>query len=246
MKDIIKNVFTTLIILALTGCTFSRENATTTIHTTAPYSAADSTDTNSAAQICRPNPMARSLEEYEAYLNRFDALPPEFIHFNALKEYGSFVNFVDASDWQTYRYYSDDRIDGVCNIYSYCLMDPVGFKTFVYITPLAEYNDHFNEAKELTTYECLHINTDENGYYRHNDVYYEYYNGELAQIILTAGNVAISVKPYEDDAKFSNYPVNTATLISALFNTETATAAVAELNAKIAAARQNAEVKGAQ
>ena len=190
------------------------------------------------AQACRIIPTLRTLEEYEAYLSRFIEPSSGFIHYDMLKDYGELLAFRDGTyaDWGKYVDYPDGRIQGSCSTYTYELLDPAGYTIVIYISPVSEYTKLLGSSKTLAATQSVHTLKEENGYYKFKDLYYGFQNGEMVQILIPYKQNMISVKR-PDYQPFTDYPVENNTFVSKLLNTQTAEAAVAEFNAKVAQAR---------
>ena len=199
---------------------------------------------NSSTNVCYIPFMAFSLKEYEVYLDSFISLSPDFIHYDQLKTYGEFQDFVDVTDWQDYSNDADGRIKGNCSKYMYTLIDAEGRKITIYICPASEYSNEFLHADTLNETNALLSVMKEKTYYKYNDIYYAFRDGNLVQVLFPSGNdiIAISGSDFEP---FKEYPIQKNPQIARLLDTQTAEAAVAEFNAKVAQARQDAQLEKA-
>jgi len=244
----VKNLVITCILvisICLFGCTHTASSYSN--NSTASITDTDATDFSfpeSAAQQCIAPPSLHSLDEYEEYLDRFIELPADFIHYSAIENCGSFLKFIDVTDQANYQHHADGTISGECRAYRYRLVDQSGIAFNLDINTVDLSSIRIDTSETIKGAVNLHKCTQSDGYYQLGNILYNYYNSSLEQVILTAGNSTISIS-LAHDKDFSDYQINADTFLGSLLNTETAEIALAELNAKVAQARQEARAEKA-
>lgn len=221
-------LFVSLIALCLYGCHQSESGVATIQPETSPsvmQTIPQDVGQNSAA-------IASHLyaEEYNQNISVLKATYKNFITYDTIKICGAFDDFSHSSKYDTglaYRYYFEDE-----NSFHYSFSvvhgETIGLD-------MEDLHIHENQAD-------LRFNGNHSGYYYVGNVRYAYYEGKLYNIRWTIDDRTILIQAGKD--YLHNYPLGVETFMSRLLNAETAEATVAEFNAKIAAARQDTEVKG--
>ena len=118
-----------LVLIILTGCVSGQS----------PNEETQSTGGTQSAQACLRGPFMRNLEEYEEYVASFTD-QADFIHYDMIKDLGSFESFVDQGIHWGYDEILPDqegRRNGKCEVYSYALRTKEGQKIIFRVCPVA-------------------------------------------------------------------------------------------------------------
>ena len=242
MKKIISFLLVATIIVILIGCSHDVSNIDTHAETqteTQQLSTSGTEESASSALACYVIPTFFTYEEYEAYLDRFVELSSDFIHYETFEQCGEFSSFRDLTNLDEYGFINNDGVwltVGDCNTYRYDVIDPTGTTIYIHISPATNYTDRFTSAKDIGASQNLLQVKYESGDYRYQDILYGFKNGKLVQMLVPCEQSMLSIRR-PDFEPFEPSLSENDSFISGLLNTETAGIALAELNAKVAAAR---------
>ena len=240
MKRTICVLLLLTLLISLSGCT-NEPVSNNTQQSEAPRQ-------SSSAHAMVAHPKVWDITEYEKLITTTYTAPPNFISYNAIRELGNFVNFTyyPTLNGEYYLFSEKTEPKKTDRRYYYVLetdngdrlkFDVLDIKALDSITACPLPVDAASPQK------LLKIENTE-GVYKRGNIYYYYSHGTLSDIWWQESSNLIKISAWENS--FEKLIHNEHPLILKLTTAETAEAAVAELNAKIAAARQNAEVKGAQ
>lgn len=223
------------LITALAGCT-TQQQATTSPSAEATASSAET------VQDCLGDPRFDTWDAYEKYVMSFTD-QSDFIAYDTIKELGSFCRFVDSSYSMGKLVYPDKngKRNGKCTSYSYALDTEYGQRILFVVTHDApiEVMDTSTVAAFTGTPE-LQKSEGTLGWRAIGGILYYYDQEGLRTIQWSTEGDLYSISILK--GSFSDYPVTDAPL-SRFLNADTAAVAVAEFNAIIAEARQQAETK---
>lgn len=170
-----------------------------------------------------PVPLIFYEEEYDAYLEhcRTDPKVPEnFIHYDSLRELGSFYQFTCDL------YYRDHGYPR----YGYTVIDSFGNKIIVDASYEKQSPYSANIPAEAINPQDMRNLLDENAGYRyiHNGIVYSYRSGKLEDIRWEIDGVAFGFFPLSPQ-NFSEYPISdeSPSIIQAFLSLDTADEAVA-------------------
>ena len=240
MKKIISVLILPVLLVSLSSCAHNAENDHT-LQSEAPRQ-------SSSAHAMVAHPTVRDLAEYEKLITTTYTAPPNFISYNAIRELGNFDGFTyfPTYNGEYYRITEKAEPEKTDHRYYYVLETDNGDRLLFDVLD--------SKALDSITARSLPDSAkspqsmlrpkDAEGLYQRGNIYYYYYYGTLSSIWWQEGGNLIRIMAWENS--FEKLICNEHPLILKLTTAETAEAAVAEFNAKIAATRQNAEVKGAQ
>jgi len=224
MQHILSLFLILAILLSFTACT--TQNA---IQTKPTDTANSTTPTVAAGQGWQSLPTFNNLEDYEKYIS--DGLDMEgFVTYEMVKSFGRFELFVDYG-----------RKKGLS--YLYGMVDENGYDLNLHIKPLSE-TDRTEVTTEKPPHNDLRTSQNRAEFYSVNNILYEYYDGGLYSISWSTNTHSYTIKSGHTVRPYA-YTGDKVTLLSRLLNAETAEAAVAEFNAKVAQARQEAQAEKA-
>jgi len=211
--------FVLVITLCLAGCNGVENNAPPTTPHEIPVqtSAQDISNSNAAPQY------TKSFDEYSCKIPKLKDLYPDFICYDIIESLGGFIGFGHIT-----------RNNSIPT-YHYQLLDKNGLRYGLYVFHGNPTDLDMGKLEDGDDPSDLRFHKDSSGYYYIGDIEYAYYEGKLYNIkwkcdqrtiVLQAGSDYIHTSPLDGD-----------TFMSRLLNAETAEAAVAEFNAKVAQAR---------
>lgn len=208
-----------LLVLCSAGC-----EAKTQLIDEGNIRTSETTPTAAGTQGWQSRPTFTSLEDYEKYVSS-GVESSTFITYDMVKEFGTFASFVD---------YGAPK----CKSYKYGLIDKNGYTLNLHIRSSSE---ELLIEEELKLFSSTHNTQDmriytQNGYQIINDIYFFYNAGNLVSIVWDDGEIRYKIRS-GGTKSLSDYSIQKETPLSRLLNAETAEAAVAEFNAKVAQAR---------
>ena len=215
MKRIVSSL---IVVLCLLGC----QQAATNAPATSSFETR-STTSKDVTQGSRTPPSFSTKAEYEEYIGSQKGVNEDFIRYETISICGDFNGFSDSGKYSTtkgYTYYLKDR-----NSFSFGL-DIVYGTTIGLDMGVLEFDD--NPAD-------LRFHKNDSGFYYVGDIRYAYYEGKLYNIRWSVGEKTALIQAA--GGQLHTYPLGGNTFMSRLLNAETAEAAVAEFNAKVAQAR---------
>lgn len=216
-----------LIATCLLGC----QQKKATLNNTVTDFQSTSTIEHDASQSSQGLLVFHTQADLENNLETQRSIYKHFINYNTIKEYGNFVRFVSSTGTSPrvgYSYFIEDE-NGFC-----CDFHIVHGTTIGLDMGILEADD--NPAD-------LRFHKNNSGYYYVGNVRYAYYEGKLYNIRWNIDDRTLLIQRYDD--ALHTYPMGGDTFMSRLLNAETAEAAVAEFNAKVAQARQDAQLEKA-
>jgi len=208
-----------LLVLCSAGC-----EAKTQLIDEGNIRTSETTPTAAGTQGWQALPTFTSLEDYEKYVSS-GVESSTFITYDMIKEFGAFASFVD---------YGAPK----CKSYKYGLIDENGYVLNLHIRSSSEEIIEYKEFELLTNTRNtndMRIYT-QKGYQIIGKAYFIYNGGELVSIAWKEGDHLFIIRAGKVES-LSDYPAEKNTLLTRLLNAETAEAAVAEFNAKVAQAR---------
>ena len=250
MRAFISLFLSVCISLILVSCTHDEPSVnahTETQSATVPLDTSAPSKAESSAQACHVIPTFFTLEEYEAYLDCFVELSPDFIPFKVFEKCGIFSSFRDLTDRDEYGFTNQEGVwmtIGNCNTYRYDLIDVAGHTIYIHISPASNYTDRFTSARTIADSQNLLKETKENGDYKYKNILYGFKNGKLVQMLVPYEKSMLSIRRPDFEPFEPTFSENDS-FISRLVNTETAELALTEFNAKVAQARQEAQAEKA-
>ena len=205
------------------------------------------TQSNSSALAMVAHPSIRSFSEYEQFVASYYAEDPEFIAYETIKELGSFVKFTYYFyiDGEYYELNEKAEYAKTNKCYRYLLKNSHGKRLRFSVERSSGIKDTNVSAfpSSVKSTQNLCRLEDANGLYRSNNIYFYYYNGILTQISWIEGEKLIKIQSFENDMLQTAEGDNG--FLTRLLSLETAEAAVAEFNAKVIQAKQEAQAEKA-
>ena len=218
MKKIV-TYLTLIMVLFLSGCYSTEISITSTTSPQIPKQPG----TQGISQTSNSPGLIRSFEEYSALIPVLKDTFPDFLCYDAIESCGKFIGFGFTA-----------RSDSI-PAYQYKLHDKNGLRYSLCVFHEKPQDLDMGILEDGDNPNDLRFHKDSIGYYYIGGIEYAYYEGKLYNIKWQLDQRTIMIQAGSDYIHTS--PLDGDTFISRLLNKETAEAAVAEFNAKVAQAR---------
>lgn len=223
MKRIISIALLFLLLPVFAGC--AGQNA----YQPEPFgSAGTAAPSVAGTQGCQSLPTLLTIEEYNKYI-ALKADSNTFINYEMVKTLGQFVCFVDKGHEK-------------CQEYLYGLLDKNGYHISLIVYPTTDLATEYKSdpPQSALEHDDMRTNQSRGETCTINGIQYNYYAGNLYSIVWHTDTHRFTIEAGRT-IPLSAYPNGmNATVLSRLLSAKTAEAAVAEFNASVALARQQA------